>query len=255
VATDSATARAHSKAQFEVAFDAESRQTRTEVRAGSAEVQAAGTRVTLKPLERLEISATQQVTRRKVPPAPSLIEPADQHLFVYEEPASGSTALRWSPLPGAARYRLQIARTPLFGDLLLDKSDIRSASVRIPGLQQGSYHWRVSSIDAGDVETQFSEMRKFKISGARERRTDDTTPPPLEVVDFLPTGHLVIINGRTEAGAVLSIDGQGIDVYDDGAFTAVVRIKRDGLNQLEIVAQDPAGNETRLKKTVYVESF
>ena len=91
--------------------------------------------------------------------------------------------------------------------------------------------------------------------GSREHHTDDTTPPPLEVVDFLPSGHLVIINGRTEPGAVLSIDGQKIDVYDDGAFTAVVRMKKDGQNQVDLVAQDTAGNTTRMRRSVYVESY
>jgi len=156
---------------------------------------------------------------------------------------------------GGERYRLQIARTALFGELLLDKADIRSASVEIPGLQESNYYWRVSAIDAGNVESPFSETRKFKVSSAREHITEDSTPPPLEVVDFLPSGHLVIINGRTEPGAILSIDGQKIDVYDDGAFTAVVRMKKDGQNQVDIVAQDTAGNTTRMKRSVYVESY
>ena len=132
---------------------------------------------------------------------------------------------------------------------------IRSASVQIPGLQEGNYYWRVSVIDGANVESPFSETRKFKVASSRERRTDDTTPPPLEVVDFLPSGHLVIINGRTEPGAVLSVDGQSVDVYDDGAFTAVVRMKKDGMNQVEIAAQDPAGNVTRMRRSVYVESY
>ena len=113
----------------------------------------------------------------------------------------------------------------------------------------------MSVIDSGNVESLFSETRKFKIASSHERPSDDTTPPPLEVVDFLPSGHLLIINGRTEPGAALSIDGQKVDVYDDGAFTAVVRIKKDGMNNLEIVAQDTAGNTTRMRRSVYVETY
>jgi len=93
------------------------------------------------------------------------------------------------------------------------------------------------------------------VANAHEARGDDTTPPPLVVQDFLPTGHLVIINGRTEPGAILTVDGQKIDVYEDGAFTAVIRMKKEGFNQLEIVAQDPAGNVTRMRRGVYVESI
>jgi hypothetical protein len=65
----------------------------------------------------------------------------------------------------------------------------------------------------------------------------------------------VIIRGRTEAAASVAIDGQAVDVDDDGTFTAVVKMKHDGPNTVEIVSQDVAGNETRMKKNVYVETF
>ncbi|MGH9750389.1 MAG: hypothetical protein ACRD5D_01245 [Candidatus Polarisedimenticolia bacterium] len=255
VATDGATARAEQKAHIEVAFDQKTQRTRTDVLSGAAQVRAGPTTVSLKPLERVELSGDRFVSRRRMPPAPDLQNPADQRVFLLDDPAAEDTSLRWLKVDGAGRYRLQIARTALFGDLLLDKSDIRSTSVRIPGLQEGNYYWRVSCIDASDIESPFSEIRKFRIASSREDGSDDRVPPPLQVVDFLPSGHLVIINGRTEPGAVLSVDGQKIDVYEDGAFTAVVRLKRDGLNELEIVAQDPAGNQNRMRTKVYVEAF
>jgi hypothetical protein len=254
VATDQATARADNRAHFDVAVDAASRKTSTEVHSGTARIEAAGRTLILQPMERLQVTENQEVKRLKLLPAPSLLEPPDQRVFAIEDP-SAATLLRWARVEGAARYRLQIARTALFGDLLLDKSDIKSTSVQIPGLQEGNYYWRASAIDGADIESSFSGARKFKVAATRERRNDDTTPPPLEVLDFLPSGHLVIINGRTEPGVALTVDGQSVDVYDDGAFTAVLRLKREGFNDLNIVAQDAAGNETRLKRSVYVESF
>jgi len=255
VATESVTARADSKAQFEVAFDARTRRTRTEVQSGHAQVETAGRTMTLAPLERIEINESNKVSRLKLLPAPALLDPTDQRVFVVDSPSAPATLLRWGRVNGAARYRLQIARTALFSGLLLDKSDIRSTSVQIPGLREGSYYWRVSAVDAADVESTFSEIRKFKVSGTGERRDKDSVPPPLQVKDFLPSGHMVIVNGQTEPGAVLSVDGQKIDVYDDGSFTAVVRMKKEGLNTVEIVAQDPAGNQTRVQRSVYVETF
>lgn len=254
VSTEHATARADSRAQFDVAVDAATRRTSAQVHSGTARVETGGRTLTLQPMERLQVTQDQEVSRLKLLPTPVLLEPADQRVFAVDDPSSATT-LRWARVTGASRYRLQISRTALFGELLLDKSDIKSASVQIPGLQEGNYYWRVSAIDGADVESTFSEVRKFKVAAAREHRNDDTTPPALEVLDFLPSGHLVIINGRTEPGAALSVDGQAVDVYDDGAFTAVMRLKREGFNELNIVAQDPAGNETRLKRSVYVESF
>ncbi len=255
VATDSATARAMDRAHFDVAYDAETQKTRAEVQSGTANVEAAGKTLTLQPLDRMEVSREQVVSQQKVLPAPTLIEPTDQRVFQAGEAAGQVASLRWARVDGAARYRLQLARTALFGDLLLDKSDIRSTSVQIPGLHEGIYYWRVSVLDGQAVESAFSEARRFKVDGPHQERIEDRTPPSLQVMDFVPSGHLVIINGRTEPGAVLSVDGQRVDVYDDGAFTAVVRMKKEGLNEIEIVAQDPAGNETRLRRSVYVETF
>ena len=93
------------------------------------------------------------MSRQRVLPAPALLEPADQRVFLREGRSSEPTALRWGKVEGAVRYRLQIARTALFGDLLLDKSDIRSTSVQIPGLEEGNYYWRVSAIDAQSGRT------------------------------------------------------------------------------------------------------
>jgi hypothetical protein len=255
VATDSATARAVSKARFEVAYDAATQSARTEVQSGTAEVQSAGRTTTLQPLERIEVTRDRIVSRTTVLPSPTLLEPVGQRVFRVEDASVASTALRWARVDGSVRYRLQIARSGLFGELLLDKSDIRSSKVQIPGLPEGSYYWRVSTFDAKSVESAFSETRKFIVSSAMSRRATDREPPPLAVQDFLPSGHLVIISGRTEPGSLLTVDGQSIDVYDDGAFTAVVRMKREGRNEVEIVAQDTAGNETRLKRVVFVESF
>ena len=255
VATETATARTVTKARFEVAYDVTTQSSRAEVQSGSAEVQASGKTLTLKPLERMEVAPDKEPNRVVVLPAPVLFDPADQRVFLVDDSSAATTPLRWARVDGAAHYRLQMARTTLFGELLLDKADIRSSTVQIPGLPEGSYYWRVSDSDGKGVESAFSETRKFVVASSRNRKSEDREPPPLEVKDFLPSGHLVIINGRTEPGALLTIDGQAIDVYDDGAFTAVVRMKREGRNEIEIIAQDTAGNETRLKKSVFVESF
>jgi hypothetical protein len=113
----------------------------------------------------------------------------------------------------------------------------------------------VSALDTRGTQSAFSEIRRFKVSPARARTAEDRDPPALQLSEFLPSGHLLIINGRTEPGAALTIEGQAIDVYDDGTFTAVVRMKHEGTNEVTIVAQDSAGNENRQRRSVFVESF
>jgi hypothetical protein len=254
VATETATARAHHKAEFNVAFDAETKHTRTEVHGGQAEVSAAGRTMTLNPLERLEVSE-QEVVTRKLPSAPQLVEPPDSRVYFLGGQESPVASLHWSRVDRAERYRLQISRTPLFADRLLDKGDIRSTRVQIPGLSKGTYYWRVAAVENKELESPFSESRRFRVEGERGSAGSDREPPPLTLDEFLPTGHLVIINGRTEPGTAVTIAGQAIDVYDDGAFTAVIRMKKEGRNDLEIIAHDPSGNETRMSRAVFVESY
>ena len=66
---------------------------------------------------------------------------------------------------------------------------------------------------------------------------------------------MVIVNGRTEPGSTLWIDNEKIDVDDDGTFYAVVRLRKEGLNEIRFVAQDTAGNETELVRSTYVEMY
>jgi len=254
ILTDSTTTRAAGRAQFDVSFDATRRSARTEVHSGQTEMTAAGGTHTLRPLDRVEVQGERIVARATLPAAPSLLDPADSRVFVAPG-GSPEVSLRWGPVPEAGHYRLQLARTALFSSLLLDKPDIRATSVRLPGMGEGTYYWRVATAGRQGLESAFSEIRRFKVDGGRERAADDTVPPDLMIAEFLPSGHLLIINGRTEPGSMLSVEGQSVDVYDDGTFTAVIRMKHEGKNDVAIVAQDAAGNETRLRKSVFVESY
>jgi glucodextranase-like protein/FecR-like protein len=256
VSTETSVARAQDRAQIAIDYDQQQKITRAAVESGEVEVRAGGNTVKLSRLESVTVGPSQQFTpKAPILAAPSLVEPMDQRVFVYDAAQPANTTLKWAKVTGADSYRLQISQQPLFGLLLLDKPDIISASVVLPDLTNGSYYWRVSARDTRGAEGAFSEIRKFRISSERERGPEDKVPPPVQLIDFLPSGALVIIKGRTEAAATLSIDGQPVDVYDDGTFTAVVKMKHDGPNTLEIIAQDSAGNETKIRKSVYVETY
>ena len=65
----------------------------------------------------------------------------------------------------------------------------------------------------------------------------------------------MVVEGRSEPGANVWVDAEKIDLYDDGSFNAVVRLRREGMNELIFRAQDTAGNETKLTRSAYVELY
>ena len=100
-----------------------------------------------------------------------------------------------------------------------------------------------------------SEVRKFRLVPGHLVLTGDDQPPPLEIDDFLVFATQVIVRGRTEPGALLSVNGQKIDVYDDGTFTSVIPLRRAGRQTLTFTAQDIAGNSTRLERVAEVDAY
>jgi hypothetical protein len=58
---------------------------------------------------------------------------------------------------------------------------------------------------------------------------------------FAPTS-VISVTGRASVGAVVSVDGNLVDLNPDGSFKTIVELE-DGPNIIEIVASDLLGNE------------
>jgi hypothetical protein len=194
------------------------------------------------------------LAKEALPGVPRLLLPSDQRVFVFEDPSAEKVTLSWEELPNIQRYRLVIAAQPLFTEPLYDAKREGNKAV-IEGLSSGAYHWKVAAMSRAGVPGPFSSERRFRVSSQRIRDRTDSEPPELRVLEFVPIGQMVIINGETDPDAKLWIDNNKVDVYEDGSFNAVVKLRREGVNHLLIVAQDPAGNETSLTRRAYVELY
>lgn len=79
--------------------------------------------------------------------------------------------------------------------------------------------------------------------------------PPLEIVnedaEIVVSMDYIDINGKTDTGANLIINGEAVSVESDGAFTQRIQLNK-GVNTIEIVASNKANKET--KKTIQVLS-
>jgi hypothetical protein len=204
--------------------------------------------------ERVRTQAGQLAAKEALPGVPALVTPRDQKVFMSENEKPPEVTLSWEAVPGAARYRLVISDKALFTEPLYDaeRSGMQALLEEVP---DGAYNWRVAAISQSGVAGPFSPPRRFRVSSERIRDRADQKPPSLELTEFVAVGAMVIVNGRTEPGASLWVENERVDVYDDGTFYAVVRLRKEGLNDLRFVAQDNAGNETELHRQTYLEIF
>ena len=83
----------------------------------------------------------------------------------------------------------------------------------------------------------------------------DKTPPQVDLEDVRAYGSIVIMNGRTEPGATVEVNGEDTSVNADGTFTKTVQLAAEGWSFVEIRARDAWGNETVRKQRVYVEGL
>ncbi|MDD5562863.1 MAG: FecR domain-containing protein [Thermoanaerobaculaceae bacterium] len=189
-----------------------------------------------------------------VPDVPAPERPRVNYLLNMD--ASDRVELAWRAVPGGTGYELQVSRSRLFAASTLDVSahrlDSNSAVLRI--LKPGTYYWRVAALGPDKVRSEWSSPRSFKaFAGQRVEALTDTTPPKLEVAKPTQMGNFFIVQGATEPGTTVTVNGEPVEVAGDGTFKKTVALNREGWNMIVIRATDPAGNTAEDRKQVYVE--
>jgi hypothetical protein len=199
-------------------------------------------------------AAGQLQAKEVLPGVPRLVAPADQKIFVHEDPSKASTTLSWDKTQGAARYHLVISDRLLFTAALYE-ADRLETTVQLEGIQRGEYYWKVASVTAAGIRGPYSEPWRFRVSTQSLHDQEDTTPPILEITENVQSGPMLILNGRTEPGALLWVDNEKVDVTDSGTFYAVVRLRKEGVNDISLMAQDASGNVRKLNHRAYVDPY
>lgn len=255
VATEAVSARSEDGGQFRVAVDKDQGTARFDALTGTVQLATPDRKETLEAGERLRATPEGRLlAKESLPAAPRLVAPSDQRVFVHENPGEARTTLSWEAVPGVRRYRLLISNRPLFTNPLYD-ADREDTNAVLDGVPAGEYFWKVASISGAGVRGPFSEERRFRVSSQKIRDREDDTPPDLQITEKVQTGSMLILNGRTEPGAVLWVDNEKVEVSEDGTFYAVVRLRKEGVNDVAITAQDAAGNVRKLTQRAYVDSF
>lgn len=150
----------------------------------------------------------------------------------------GSVQMRWSPVASVDEYELA-----LHGPNGTIEQEVSATHVRV-ALPSGRYEWSVRGLT--------SEGHGHESSRGHFRVVLDRTPPQVTLRSPTP-GAVVqgaaIVSGRTEPGAVLTINGVRAQVRADGSFRSSTPVRR-GLTNIVVVARDAVGNVRTATRSV-----
>lgn len=85
---------------------------------------------------------------------------------------SSEPLVRWDPVPGAARYALELSKDAQFGDgtqttTLVSTGGVPGNFDKLERLAEGTWHWRVRAVDGGGNGQSWSPVRSFTINRQR----------------------------------------------------------------------------------------
>jgi len=206
------------------------------------EIAARGDRVALGRNEGVVIRAG-EAPRQKVNllGTPDLLTPADDGQ-VFNRTAD----LSWGAVRDAAGYWLEVARDPNFNQMVDSVSAVQDTAFTLENLDTGIYYWRVSALDQFGLPGPRSLSQRFDMR-------IDTAPPYLRLDTPLSSDIYrdasVEVEGESEPGAEVSVNGVSAKVDEQGHYSAAVTLK-PGSNVLTVLSRDAAGNETRVSREV-----
>lgn len=254
VGTPEVEARVEQQTQAFVSYDQESRRGRIGAVRGQVVVEGEGGTRRLGDLEQVEQrqGALSHVSR--LPAPPDLVAPRDKREF--DAGRQSEIVLEWSPVAGAGGgYALQVSRTRLFVNNLIDVTGRRKTSARLGIRGDGSFQWRVAAVSPEGERGPWSTPRNFRVSTVADAGGTDTEPPPLEIEKAVGYGNIFIVEGKTEAGSSVEINGETAKVEADGTFIKTIQLSGEGYGIIEVRARDAWGNVSDHRERVYIESL
>lgn len=254
VKTSAVTVEAERESQVSVSIDPKSHNTDVANYRGTALLRTEKQSIVLSEREKVSAQATSQAISQKtmLPESPALIDPADNRVF--DPKTTADILLRWTSVKEAVRYRLQVSRSRLFipDATPLDLPNRTGVSASIRPHEEGSYYWRVASITAAGVSSDWSAYRRFRITTDKAKEIAGT-PPSLRVEAPLQMGNLFLVSGQTDPSASVSVNGKRADVEPSGSFKLMVTVDTEGESQIVVKAADAAGRETIKRIRVAVD--
>jgi len=194
--------------------------------------------------------------KRRIPDPPFPVEPHNNAGF--DLTSQKIIPVSWRrPSPNDAVH-LQVSRSQRFSpdEIDVDAPFLKKDQARLEAIDSGTYFWRVATVAEDDLRSEWSTVRRFRIfSSSEPTLLQDEVPPQLQVRPPQQLGNMFIIEGRTEVGATVTINGELVRLDSEGGFRKTVEVMGEGWNDLIIQAEDPSGNRTERRERVYVEVY
>jgi len=193
--------------------------------------------------------------KQRLPETPKPLEPDDNAVFDLR---TKEIILRWSAVKDAGQYQFEIARSRLFvpDSLVTPRAVGRKTEAKFTGVSDsGLYFWRVQAVrlDPRPIESGWTAPRRFKVVGEAEKAEKTGVPPDLVVYRPQVIGTTVIVSGKTEPGAAVTVNGESADVDATGIFRKVINLSGSGVKPITIRAVGSSGLETVKKESVVVQ--
>lgn len=223
--------------------------------AGRAAVTGAGgARVELTAKQAVSASGAGRLGQRRAIPDPPLAEEPISNALINLD-TTDRVKLGWRPVPGSTGYELQVSRSRTFASSIELTRRLASNFAVLKIHRPGTYYWRVATLGNDRLRSEWSSPRGFKaFAGTRVTELTDTTPPKLTVQHPTQMGNFFLLQGTTEPGCTVTVNGESVEVKGDGSFKKAVAVAQEGWNTIVIRAVDPAGNATEHRESVLVEA-
>jgi len=236
------------KARFSVDIN-EDQESRVRVFEGTVGIDTGTERIELDDRKAIMIDALKKLKKpENLLPAPGLASPRPLQRF-FTNAQSLPLECEWKAVTGARSYTLQVATDIYFDKIVFSKASIKETKFLVPELGGNVFFVRVAAVDSKRSEGDFSDPVPVRV-------IIDRAPPHLEVTKFvvLKSGgsREVLVNGQTEPFTRVLVAGREVVVDDSGSFSTVVKRFSRGQKEIEIVAEDRAGNVRNLRKAVSI---
>jgi len=243
VSFENAVASMRSNSRGSVRSDPATKEQQVTVDTGSAELDRGNEHVDIGQYERATFAAGGgPIVKTQVLAPPELTEPLNLQPIILADPKRDSVHFAWKPSATAKLYDFQASTTTAFSHIVMERKTAATA-VDVAGFDPGDYFWRVRAIDDKNNVSDPGDAYKFTLvaQGKEQEMLLDVNETQLQ-------GNVVEVSGRTEPGAALIINGEGVaDIQPDGRFRYFTPPMERGNHTVVITGQNRRGG-TAIKR-------